>query len=816
MNTLAPLRLARTYAPGIGQAVADRTINRLKMAPIEPQKILFAIPRDDTLSLEEQLTALMRANGHATDLVGDPLVYEITSGDDDAVEGWYLATVVERRETWQEVADRVAHGNVGLIPHFDPSVSKDAEMLNLDEFAVMQRHLRIGTMLMSGRHLQHGDKNQYDRPQEVFCNCATSAVSHLSFLLLLSGAGVGRAYDDAMMVTDYSEHMPTVVCVIDPMHADAQSGEIVAPDSRNARHLYNEKEIVEFRVPDSREGWAQAIEMIELLTYQQTFADYVLMLDFSDVREKGSPIKGMQNRPASGPGPLIQAIENVARIKGSGMKPWRAALYVDHYMAECVLVGGARRAARMSTKRWTDPDIFEFINVKDGGYLWSSNNSVTVDAQFWDYVEGKGDDGSATWKEESAWALAVFNAMCEASYKHGTGEPGFINQDQLVANDDGIDRYTDGTFARSNLYQQQALTEAMMADLARRANKAEYSMITNPCGEIALFMLGGYCVIGDVVPYHAGDDDEFAEEAFRQTVRALMRVNTMDCLYKKEVKRTNRIGVSMTGIHEYALSRFGMGFRDLIDEKKAKRFWAMIQRFALAVEDEARSYAAGLDVTVPHTMRTIKPAGTTSKLFGLSEGAHLAAMREYIRWVQFRSDDPLIDEYKDLGYPIKRLTTYSGTTIVGFPTKPEIIKLSERLGAEDQVVIAIEATPEEQYQWVKLLEKYWINAGGEGEGSVGNQVSYTLKYDPDVVSFEDFKALMLANQRHVRCCTVMPTGDTSAYEYLPEEAVTKHEYEMIVEAITAENEIAEDIGEEHVDCATGACPIDFGAKAMAI
>ena len=45
----------------------------------------------------------------------------------------------------------------------------------------------------------------------------------------------------------------------------------------------------------------------------------------------------------------------------------------------------------------------------------------------------------------------------------------------------------------------------------------------------------------------------------------------------------------------------------------------------------------GAGVNVPHTNTTIKPSGTVSKLFALTEGAHLPSMREYIRWVQYRS-----------------------------------------------------------------------------------------------------------------------------------------------------------------------------------
>ena len=126
----------------------------------------------------------------------------------------------------------------------------------------------------------------------------------------------------------------------------------------------------------------------------------------------------------------------------------------------------------------------------------------------------------------------------------------------------------------------------------------------------------------------------------------------MDSLYTREVKRTNRIGVGMTGIHEYAWNAFGYGFRDLVDERKSKDFWLTLARFKRAVVDEAEKYSKKLGVTVPHTNTTIKPAGTTSKLFGLSEGAHLPAMREYIRWVQFREDDPLVKKYKNTVWKI--------------------------------------------------------------------------------------------------------------------------------------------------------------------
>lgn len=677
-------------------------------------------------------------------------------------------------ETWGDVAHRVAYGNSILtIPLGKKNVN--------DEYYVLRKHIANASLLMSGRHLQHGDENQVERNQEVFTNCSTSSSSFLTFYLLMNGSGVGRAYDDDLMLVDWAENMPHVRVVLDDSHKDFDYNSMES--QRSAKKKY--KDARWFDVPDTREGWAQAIELLEYLTYTKE-KNELLILDFSKVRPSGSPIMGMQGRPASGPGPLMKAIQNIISIKGGGMPAWESTMWVDHYLAECVLVGGARRSARIATKVWSDEGILDFIRVKQGGFLWSANNSVAVDDEFW--------------KLDTAKKEAVFEAIANASYHDGTGEPGFINQHKLVQNDTALEDYSNGEYAGSKKYQVLDDSKKLLGELAKIVQSKKYTQITNPCGEITLNMLGGYCVIADVVPYFAENDDD-AEEAFRAATRALIRTNTMDSLYHKETKRTNRIGVGMTGIHEYAWKRFGYGFRDLIDEEKSKDFWMMLSRFKDAVTEEAKLYSEFLGVNVPHTNTTIKPAGTTSKLFALSEGAHLPAMKEYLRWVQFRNDDPLVEEYADKKYPVKKLKTYEGSTVVGFPTQPEIC----RLGMGDKLVTAGEATPEEQYKWLMLLEKYWIHGVNQTEDT-GNQVSYTLKYKPGVVDFESYKKTIIEYQPKIRCASVMPQIDTTAYEYQPEEPITRAEYERLDKLING-NKMAEEIDLEHLKCESGACPI---------
>ncbi|ESY35787.1 hypothetical protein X748_14360 [Mesorhizobium sp. LNJC386A00] len=792
----------------MGQGVAERTVARLILtddakANYAGLKAVHLNPKDPDYKVWWSALSLTF-----------PLIKII----DDAEAPHMGRKPDTRRERWEDVALRVAEGNTSLDPH-----CYDLQALNY--------HIAEGTILLSGRHLQHGDIRQKDRPMEVFTNCSTSMFRAMTFQLLLSGSGVGGAYDDALMLVDWTKQ-PKVINVIDNNHPDVLSGRISGyMTPREALHLYAGENTIYHMVDDSREGWAEGVEQIEVATYKGLH-EHVLILDYTKVRGFNEPIKGMQNRPASGPGPLMGAIANVARLRGLNMPKWKSAIIADHYLAECVLVGGARRAARIATKFWKDPGIFEFIDLKRpiefigrsweevdamaglpgyDSFLWSSNNSVAVDDEFYECLR-KARHFLRNGIELGEWERKAYDlneAMKRRQYHDLTGETGFLNVSKLSVNLKGADDYLVYPFAK---FGGEDFREMQLA-LAELVMDHSYQFIVNPCGEIVLFILGGFCVIGDLALYHANDSWE-EEMAVRHITRALIRTNLMPSIYQREVNRTNRIGVSLTGILEWAMRRYGLSFKDLIaidgDGIKIKDangaemvapsvrsmpFWLRMKELANVVDEEASTYCQDLGVTFPHTRRTIKPAGTTSKLFGLTEGAHLPAMREYLRWVQFRSDDPLVAVYAEKGYPTKELKSYKGTTIVGFPTAPVICSMG------GEVTTAAEATMEEQFRWLRLLETFWI--GREG----GNQVSYTLKYDPKKVNFNEYSKVMDANINLVRAVSVLPQVDTLSYEYQPEEPLTKARYEAIVGSIR--EQMAEDVDKVHIDCASGACPVDF-------
>lgn len=1008
-------------------------------------------------------------------------------------------------ETWADVANRVALGNSLLCKTQDETES---------EYKLLRKHISNGTLLMSGRHLQHGDATQPERTQEIFSNCATSSTSFLLFLLLMSGSGVGRCYDDDLIVVNW-DNAPTVRCVLSEEHPDYNMS---AHESvRDAKHKYNGgANILWHEVQDTREGWAKALELWENAAFEKIHRDKMLILDFSKVRPRGAPIMGMQGRPSSGPVPLMNAFQKANTLKGANLRPWQQALYIDHYFAECVLVGGARRSARWSGKYWKDDTIIDFINIKRPieyaglsveeieelrkeknpfSFLWSSNNSVLVDSEFWDLLSLKRGQSGYTSKL-ARHARQVFKALTKAAYGDGTGEPGIVNVDKLVRNDEGWDDLNRGDYIGSRKYQVNDDTQILLSKLAKRAKRKKYNMIVNPCvtgdtwiqtskgprqvqeligksfyatvngqnyfakngfwktgekqvfqletdrgysiratgnhkiltrstirhpdgqtseeeiwkelkdisvndrvvlqnhrpqyytpesedfyqgkllgyteslrgapttsvafsptitspatiplrliekkspsftigfitwlfdtcgevqeksilfklhskqvlgatqrmllrlgiastisekpndmkliveednvvafsflmqscelskaidlkrleqnlgttstsekfeahvssirpdgqervydcsvedvhcfdangitahncGEVNLCVLGGFCVIADLVPFHA-DTVEAAIEAARAATRALIRVNTMDSIYSIEVKRTNRIGVSLTGVHEFAWKFFKLGFKDLIDEEKAKPFWHAIARIHRAVREEAISYSKKLGMVVPHTFTVVKPSGSVSKLYGLTEGWHLPPMAWFLRWVQFRSDDPLVQEYKDAGCPVREnLEQYRDTSVVGFPTAPTIASL----GMSDKLVTAGEATIEEQYRWLQLGEKYWVigvDENGTPLKDQGGQISCTIKYNPDKIEYSRFVSATKKYQPTIKCCSVMPQVDTTAYEYQPEQPLTKAEYEEFCRSLSPG--LVGDIDIEHIECEGGACPVDY-------
>lgn len=710
-------------------------------------------------------------------------------------------------QSWVERVEEVVAGNFAM-EHGYPIAAQWA-MARKQDYDRTLELARAGIFCTSGRHLQHGDLDQPNKVMELFTNCSTALFSFMMFRLLLRGSGVGRDYSSECCRVDW-DMMPDIRLVLDESHPDYREEHFrgAYESLRNARHKYDSgsEEVRWFVVEDTREGWAKCVEILETAAWQRRHEGKLFIFDLSQVRCAGSPIMGLQGRPASGPLALMHALAGIASIKNAGMKPWKQALFVDHYVAACVQLGGARRAARMATKHWRDRDIMEFIDIKRGGFLWSTNNSILVDAEFWEQAR----------RPQHTHARRVFEAAVNAAYWDGTGEPGFINVDKMNDNRHGMELITSRNYISKYAYPDlHPRTSDMIDNVLSHVMKLPWCFIVNPCGEIVLATYGAYCLVGDVCLAYVTKKSQ-AIDAVMLMSKFLVRCNLMKCDYQAEVARTNRIGTSLIGIHEFAWNLFGLTFHDMISyydvafgfasqnlvTHKAHEFWQFIGQLRHAAEFGALRQAERLNMAVPHTVTTEKPGGTVAKVMACTEGAHLPALRHYLRWVQYKVGDAALDELVSRGYPAKNIGhRYPDYWVVGFPTKQRIVDL---MGA-DNVVTADDTTPEENFKWLRLLEKFWL--GGERNN---NQISYTLKYDMDKVSYLEFMEMILRYQPSVRCCTVMPQSDWRksevTYGYVPEEPISEVRYNELMLAIKPV--VHEGYDDNELACEAGACPIE--------
>lgn len=624
-------------------------------------------------------------------------------------------------ETWEERITGVVGGNIALgRAHND----RPARVYPRPPYHPNDQHERLlalakkGVIPFSGRHVQHGDADQPSRWMDSFSNCTTAMFSWASFLLLMKGSGVGRCYDSDLCFVDW-DYMPNCRFVLAGPDNRGQGGH---PDYEpwieslaDAEHKYDaESDAVRwFEVDDSAEGWARIVMIIETAAFHKNNSDTIFVFDLSGVRGRGTPILGQQGRPASGPVPLIRALHQVFSIKGAGMKPWKQAIHIDHYLAACVAMGGIRRAARIACKSCYDKDVIDFIDIKRGGFLWSANNSVLVDAAFWERARDP----------RPSLERRVYEAAGGSSYWDDTGEPGFINVDRLNSCERDLDSINAGTYLSREFVEKFGGVHDRTIDMIdyhlRRAKAKKYKYVVNPCGEITLSVWGGYCVIGDVCLARAESLEE-VHEAVGLLARALVRVNTMPSMYRAEVLRTNRIGVSLTGIHEFMWRMFDLTFREAIaaggGNAKAAQFWDFVDQMREHAQSAADAESDLLGLPHPATYTTIKPSGTISKVMQCTEGAHLPANRYYVRWVMFPAGSDSALEFAAAGYPVKDISSqYEGYVVVGFPTCLPIVEEMP----DDLLVTASEATPAEQYEWVRRLEQHWL-------GPDGNQVSYCL------------------------------------------------------------------------------------------
>jgi ribonucleoside-triphosphate reductase len=648
-------------------------------------------------------------------------------------------------ETWPETVRRVVDGNLALVPERYIEEGERERLVELIEsWAVMP----------AGRHLKSSGVNDY-----ALNNCwaagweADQPEEHFTFTLLrlAEGGGVGSNYSNS-----YLDEFPAVVSpvkvhvVCDPSHADYL--DMVEAGLISTEYAYTWAGA--YGVEDSREGWADALGDLIRTAHAPEAKHQDRVYDVSRVRHKGAPLRSFGGT-ASGPAPFAEMLIEVGKILTQSVfgpvvyapLTGMAAMEIDHEIARCIVSGGVRRSARMSIMRWDDPQVDEFLACKaDMSRHWTTNISVEIDDEFITAVH-QGHMG----------AQLVLNALAEGAL--GNGEPGFWNSSTSAVGE------VDGVFT------------------------------TNPCGE-ALLTPYEPCNLGSVnlaafVDEFGNVDTDGLLEAHRLVTRYLIRATcagVADPKSEAAISRYRRIGVGHTGFADF-LAKNGLRYSEAADNFLVRR---TLEALADEVDAAAVEYANLLRIPVPIKKRVIAPAGTISKVAGVSGEAVHAPFADYFnRRIRFSLVEPeearKVEEYREAGYHVEPCIYAANTAVVTIPTRdPLISEVMDPSVIEHAGVLSLEDMLSVQ----ALYQAAWADQA----------VSYTASVDPEKYTADDVAAILLDFMPRLKGSTIFPEMSRAQAPY---ERISREEY---IEAATRLGIETEDTGFDEI-CASGACGI---------
>lgn len=504
----------------------------------------------------------------------------------------YSQTHDGKKETWQEAVNRVM--DMHLKRYFGMVKPEDEA-----EFSKMFAHAYSlyseQRVLGAQRALQYGGELMLEKHAR-FYNCSSTYVDRVRVFeeimyLLLCGAGTGYSVQHV-----HTDRLPV------PKGFD------------------NSKQAEKFVIPDTIEGWAEAVGKM-MTAYYYGGAD--IEFDYSAIRPKGAYIRGGFKAP--GPEPLRQAIEKchhiITRIKGRKLRPFELH-YLICICANSVVTGGVRRSAMISI---FDADDAEMAACKTGNWiatmpeLCRSNNSAAILPD--------------TPKE-------VFDSIYENTKLYG--EPGFV-------------------FIDSPWFVFNPCGEVGM-----------FPQIKDENGD---YHTGwGFCNLAEI---NGGKvktvEDFYAACEAASTICTLQAGYTNFRVLEKWsqliAERDALIGVGITGLCENPAILF--------DPEVQKRG-------AQIVVETNKKIARMIGINEAARCTVVKPSGNSSQLLGTLSGITAGHARHYIRHIQAADTEQAVQEWERVNPDMVEASVWAPDRekVIAFPvTLPEGALLKQNLTA---------------------------------------------------------------------------------------------------------------------------------------
>lgn len=332
----------------------------------------------------------------------------------------------------------------------------------------------------------------------------------------------------------------------------------------------------------------------------------------------------------------------------------------------------------------------------------------------------------------------------------GNGEPGIINGEQMRA-------------------------------------RAPWAQGLNPCAEI-LLSNKGFCNLVSIDLLKFRGDNLGLLRAAKVIARANYRQTVVDFRdgILQEAWHLNNEHLRLCGV-----SLMGVAGRP---DMKSYEF----RRLQRTITNATETMAEELSLPLPKNTTSMKPEGTQSKCYDSLEGMHKPLGRYIFNNVAFSKYDPLISKLKEANYNVFNHPYDDSATLVTFPVKNDNVEFSIVDGKEVNTDSAVDQ-----------LEVYKMLMNSYCQQNVSCTISYGMDETDEIVNW------LYNNWDSYVAVSFLFRNDPSktaadlGYPYLPQEVVTKEEYDNYISKLLpidleSSNSFEELLGD---DCSTGACPI---------
>ena len=275
-------------------------------------------------------------------------------------------------------------------------------------------------------------------------------------------------------------------------------------------------------------------------------------------------------------------------------------------------------------------------------------------------------------------------------------------------------------------------------------NDKDYRVLGgNPCLEQSLESYELCCLVENFVSRHANLDDFLRTLKFYYLYAKSVTLGETHWPETNEVmSRNRRIGCSVTGVAQFLENKGMHNLRSWLDKGYS------------TIQDWDRVYSDWL--AIPRSIKTtsVKPSGTVSLLGGATAGIHYPESEYYLKNIRISGNNPMLKDLEAAGYHMEPLQSDNGTMVVSVPVSLGGIRTRHQVSMWEQLENAA------------TLQGIWAD----------NQVSATISFDPKTEGHQIDRALDHF-QYKLKGISFLPLVEEGAYPQMPEQAITKKQYE---------------------------------------